>query len=201
MFLTATQWSDFLFRPTPSWLSPGRSTTATQWSESLYPLANPWWVSIFGLLPRCCCSVSCLSVVCWFIMICLLLWTNGVLVQYVFDSLCSCKDRASERHRPYRRKKNRILMYIFFPVQRLHGLPGRSTSLYLPENELVVCMHVRQRRRALKESDCGPVHSPMSTPRPHNQKHKTKSKTKTKQEQTKQSQKLNTKTNKDKTRP
>ena len=59
--------------------------------------------------------------------------------------------------------------------------PGRSTSLYLPENEFVIRMHVRQRRRASKEGDSEPVQSPMSIPRPHKQKHETKSKTKTKQ--------------------
>ena len=72
-------------------------------------------------------------------------------------------------------------IFVFRPTPSWLS-PGRSTSLYLPENELVIRMHVRQRRRASKEGDCGPVHSPMSTPRPHEQKHETKSKTKTKQE-------------------
>ena len=88
-----------------------------------------------------------------------------------------------------------ILIEVFFFVQRLHWLlPGRSTSLYLPENELVISMHARHKRQASKEGDCGPVHSPMNISRPPEQKHKQKQK-KSNQNQTntKHNQKPNTK--------
>ena len=51
-------------------------------------------------------------VVCWWFcdccrcgLICLLIWTNCVLCTNSFHCLCSCKDRASGRHRPNSRKK------------------------------------------------------------------------------------------------
>ena len=46
-------------------------------------------------------------VVLLFVLICLLVWTNCVLIQTFSHSLCSCKDRASERHRPNLREKKR----------------------------------------------------------------------------------------------
>ena len=45
-------------------------------------------------------------------------------------------------------------------------------------------MHVRQGRRATKEGSCGPVHSPMSIPRPHEQNTKQQTKPKPQKEQT-----------------
>jgi hypothetical protein len=45
-------------------------------------------------------------VVClWCCLICLYLWTFCVLYKCSFDSLCSCKDRATVRYRPNSRKK------------------------------------------------------------------------------------------------
>ena len=92
------------------------------------------WVLFFGLRPRW--FVFCLVfglfsafsdetqvwlgdlrvVVCWWFclccrcgLICLLIWTNCVLCTNSFHCLCSCKDRASVRHRPNSRKKKSLV--------------------------------------------------------------------------------------------
>ena len=90
----------------------------------------------------------------------------------------------------FRSRANRRL--VFRPTPSWLS-PGRSTSWYLPENELVISMHARHKRQASKEGDCGPVHSSMSIPRPRLQKHKTKAKPNQNQTNTKQNQKPNTK--------
>ena len=67
---------------------------------------------------RICGSSWFGGLVCFVVsfLICLLVWTNCVLVQTSFHSLCSCKDRASERHRPNSRKK---IKYFFYCINRI----------------------------------------------------------------------------------
>ena len=51
------------------------------------------WLGFAGRLARLCDG--------WFVLICLHFRTFSVFVQMTFYCLCSCKDRATVRHRPY----------------------------------------------------------------------------------------------------
>ena len=104
-------------------------------------------VLLFGLLPRCFCfavfltkhksgwaicgsSWWCVSVGDLFVMIAYIYGPIVSLYNFVFHCLCSRKDRASERHRPYPRKK-KILFRLLCVISGLlaGGSPGFRTVL------------------------------------------------------------------------
>ena len=93
-----------------------------QWSDHCVLWQIFLWVFLFGLLPLFVCLVCCflwrnaslaggfagrLAGLCdgWFVVICLHFRAFRSLYKWRFYCLCSCKDRATVRHRPYSRKK------------------------------------------------------------------------------------------------
>ena len=113
--------------------------SVTQWWSPLCPLANPFCgFCCLGSCPFvclvCCFSwrnanlaggfagrlgcVSCvLFGVIWFACI---YGPSVSLYKCRLDSLCSCKDRATVRHRPYPRRKKKFLFGVFCLLVTVH---------------------------------------------------------------------------------
>ena len=62
------------------------------------------------------------------------------LCKFVFDCLCSRKDRASERHRPYPRKKKTVRMLLVLSLiydLAVAALDVKDEFLMVPQMEIV----------------------------------------------------------------
>ena len=114
------------------------------------------WVLLFGLLPLgvsgllffltkrksgwgiCGSSWLCVLGVFWFVLICLHLWTLGPCTNVVL-TVCSCKDRATVRHRPYPKEKKGE--YIQLWSSRQPTKHQRSTSMWCWSPRTQHCKH------------------------------------------------------------
>ena len=94
------------------------------------------------------------------VMLNLLLWPVRVVLEVITHSERGTYFLSADRNLVFQHEPPRP---IFFRPTPSWLSPRRSTSLYLPEAELVNYVYGRQGEKATKKSDCGPVHSPMKS--------------------------------------
>ena len=81
----------------------------------------------------------------WFVMICLHCRTFFGSLYKMFYCLCSCKDRARERHRPYSRKKNfHVVTSSTTQMLSIHPQPMSNVLYYHAKHKSILAVNLEK---------------------------------------------------------